>query len=441
MQSIMKAELRFFEVYPKVVPANTNSKISITPLLGEVDFSQVDHLQVTVVSRDSVTRLGLAVPVEIPAPVEFQLVDGSILIDMFFADESEYAFRLNCSSPGGSKSYSFRIYSLCPDLFRLRPFKGDFHIHSLGSDGKETPGYVAASCRKIGFDFMALTDHHTQQPSIDAINAMLPLNTAFKCYSGEEIHPPDNPAHIINFGGSLSVSQYCREQPQEYRAAVNAIAATLTAVPPEISFQVASCEWCFEMIRHGGGLAVFSHPYWETGDRFYLSETLMTHIFKRHKFDAFELVGGYYPREMESNNLQLVRYIEERAAGNDFPVVGVSDAHGCDCGELFGWYYTVVLAESPQLPDLIAAIKSFNAVAVDAVSGGPRVAVYGHLRIVKYVNFLLREYFPLHDQICAREGKLMIDYLAGNPDSAAKISRCSKEISQLMQNFWHGSEA
>jgi len=32
-------------------------------------------------------------------------------------------------------------------------------------------------------------------------------------------------------------------------------------------------------------------------------------------FDAFELIGGFHPYELDSNTLQVARYHEERAQG------------------------------------------------------------------------------------------------------------------------------
>ena len=37
--------------------------------------------------------------------------------------------------------------------------------------------------------------------------------------------------------------------------------------------------------------------------------------------------------------------------------------------------------------------------------------VYGNERITEYVNFLLREYYPLHDELCALEGLAMLKKL------------------------------
>ena len=38
---------------------------------------------------------------------------------------------------------SFHVYALDEDLFALSPFKGDMHIHSTNSDGKNKPVEVA----------------------------------------------------------------------------------------------------------------------------------------------------------------------------------------------------------------------------------------------------------------------------------------------------------
>ena len=56
------------------------------------------------------------------------------------------------------------VYSLQPDLFALRPYKGDFHAHSKNSDGAG-PGFsVFAYARRGGHDFMTLSDHRKYTP-------------------------------------------------------------------------------------------------------------------------------------------------------------------------------------------------------------------------------------------------------------------------------------
>ena len=41
----------------------------------------------------------------------------------------------------------------------------------------------------------------------------------------------------------------------------------------------------------------------------------------------------------------------------------------------------------------------------------------------RYACFLLKEYFPLHDELCIEEGRLMKQYATGTPDEKADALR------------------
>ena len=112
--------------------------------------------------------------------------------------------------PDGTPILDFNVYSLKPDLYRLRPFKGDFHIHTTGSDGQECPEYVAARYREEGFDFIAITDHRQYGPSLTAIDCWKAYRTGLKLYPGEDDQPPEGPVHIVNLGGSVSNNEIFR---------------------------------------------------------------------------------------------------------------------------------------------------------------------------------------------------------------------------------------
>ena len=172
---------------------------------------------------------------------------------------------------------------------------------------------------------------------------------------------------MLNFGGRFSVNALFREDEAKFRREVEARIPSLGPVAPGVNpFAVAATEWVFDKVREAGGLAVFCHPYWDVRRRNVLSGALVDEVFKRRKFDALELIGGFWKHQSESNALQVARWMEERAAGADYPVVGLSDSHGTDVGGLFGWYYTVVLARSASFDDLAAGIRAGNSAAVDA---------------------------------------------------------------------------
>ncbi len=423
----MRNDNRYFDVYPKIVPAGRETTLTIRPLFDHVRFGDAVP-EVLICPAGGGARQAVQPPPDTLQPV---LVDGNLQVRYSFGDEQEYTLLVG-SGPGILAET--RLYALDDDLFARRPYKGDIHIHSYHSDGRESPAYVAGAGRRIGLDFMAITDHRKYAPSLEAIRAFDDVPIDLRLYPGEEVHPPDNPVHIINFGGGFSVNDLFAGEA--YRSEVQAIADTLADFPPGMDrYTYASCAWCFDKIRAGGGLAVFCHPYWYTRHRYDVSEALTTLLLERQPYDALEIIGGYHPFEVESNMLQVARYHDERARGKVIPIVGVSDAHGCETGELFGWYYTIAFAPSPDLPDLIESVKTLYSVAVEALPGQtPRA--HGPFRLVRYAQFLLREVFPLHDALCVEEGRLMLAHIAGNPTAIDLLRAYQGRTAALYDHLW-----
>ena len=329
------------------------------------------------------------------------------------------------------------IYALEADLLACLPWKGDLHMHSNRSDGRDEPDHVVAACRRIGFDFMALTDHGQFAPSLATIATFADVETDLAVYTGEEVHAPGNPIHIVHVGGKNSVNDCFATT--EYKEELARLVQEQGPVPAGIDPAVyASSRWIWQRIAKEGGLSIFCHPYWENrnpaeGQSYYISEQLTTRLFEDAEYDALEVLGGYHMHQTDSNNLQLARYHEERARGRVIPIVGVSDAHGCETGSLFGWFYTIALADTNGFTDIATAIRQCRSVAVEALPGEV-VRVYGPFRLVKYVLFLLREYFPEHDRLCFTEGLALHEYIANDADKkqvAAKLARLKGRVRSL----------
>jgi hypothetical protein len=423
----MRNDNRYFDIYPKIVRAGRETVITIRPLFDHVCFGDTIP-EILIYPAEGGTRQAVQPPPNTLQPV---LVDGNLQVSYQFGSEQEYTLLVGS---GPKILTEARLYALDDDLFARRPYKGDIHIHSFRSDGKESPAYVAGAGRCIGLDFMAITDHRRYAPSLDAIRAFDGVPIDLRLYPGEEVHPPDNPVHIINFGGSFSVNDLFASEA--YRHEVQSIASALTDFPPDIdSYPFASCVWCFDKIRAGGGLAVFCHPYWYSRYRYDVTEAMTTLLLDRQPYDALELIGGYHPHEFESNMLQVARYHDERARGKVIPIVGVSDAHGCETGELFGWYYTIVFAPSLELLDLVQSVKTLYSVAVEALPGQtPRA--HGPFRFVKYAQYLLREVLPLHDALCVEEGRLMLAYIAGGASVIDLLRVYQGRTAALYDHLW-----
>ncbi len=429
----MRPAHRTFSVSPVVVRGDAETELAVRPLFDHVRLRDDIEYELTYYPCEEFSqRSGWPERSRLP----FRRADGALIVRQYFEGEQEHVLHLDAVQGDSRRRLGeFRIYSVGSDLAGRLPRKGDMHMHSSRSDGCESPAYVAAACRGIGLDFMALTDHGQYEPSLEAIRAFDGVPCDLRMYPGEEVHPPGNPVHMVNFGGRSSVNALFRPE-SEYRTSVEELATKMGPLPAGVDrFQYASTVWSLDRIRDAGGLGIFCHPYWFTQNRYAPSGALTSHIFDTQPYDAFEVIGGYHLYEAASNTLQVARYHEERVRGKRIPIVGVSDAHGCERGELFGWYYTVVFAQTCSFGDLTSAIKDLWSVAVEALpSQEPRA--FGPFRLVKYALFLMREVFPLHDELCVEEGKLMRAHAAGEGEAQERLAELRGRTDRLYSTLF-----
>jgi len=425
----MKKENRYYDVFPRIVPAHQQTLVTVRSHFEPFRFQTGNTYRVSLIPSE-----GLAGEVDWPDEQSMAISPqgGDLLVPCQFPTEQEYllAIRTEQDEPVAT----FRLYALEEDLFTRRPYKGDTHMHTYYSDGKESPAYLAASCRKIGMDFIAITDHRQYAPSIEAIESFQNIQSDLRIFPGEEVHPPENRVHIVNFGGSFSVNELF--DSDAYRTEVAAIAETIPSLPVGVDrYPYASCLWTFDKIRQAGGLGIFCHPYWYSRQRFDVPITLTNLLFEHQPYDALEVLGGFHLYESESNVLQVARYHELRTQGKRIPIVGASDSHGCENGQLFGWYYTIVFSPTLDLPDLITSIKDCYSVAVEALPN-EMVRAFGPFRLVSYAMFLLREVFPAHDELCLEEGRLMLAHAAGDPQAAPALQPLQGRTARLYDHIW-----
>lgn len=423
---------KYYECTPRIVRANTTANVVIKPLFDHCRFDDDSDYQIALIPVGGVFG---QTQVLSPDKVPVKSTKGVISVPLTFDAEQEHTLLLEDSD--GKLIAEFALYAVDEDLFDLRPYKGDMHMHTNKSDGVESPAYLASSCRKIGLDYIAVTDHHTIEPSREAIKAFENVDIDLRLYPGEEVHPPGNPVHMVNFGGSIGVNALFKTP--EYEQEVAEIEKELDFMPEGVDrHNYASCLWCFKKIREGGGLSIFCHPYWIFRHKYDVPHYLTNLLFERLPFDALELISGFFIHQAESNTLQVARYQEERSTGKKIPVVGVTDSHGVEDVGLFGWYYTIAFAKSSDLVDIIDSIKGLNSVAVEALPG-ERVRAFGPFRLVTYAQFLIREIFPVHDELCIEEGRLMLEYASGKSTAAEALSRLKGRTKKLYDRMW-GSE-
>lgn len=438
----VRPENQYFDVLPRIVPANQETVIEIVPLFDHVRLDEDCAYLLTYAPMEYPARAGgLAPGTKVPLTPE----DGRFRIPIFFEAEQEHTLiiEVTCNDKT-SRLGNFRVYSVEEDLYGLRPYKGDFHMHTHRSDGVESPAYAAGVSRRVGLDFMAVSDHHWYDGSIEAQRAFADAPVDLRIYPAEEVHTPDNPIHIVSFGANAGITELYREDDSEYRAEVDALMESLPPTPDDVNrFHYAACVWAVEKIHERDGIAMLAHPYWVTGNRHNVEEPILDYFFETELFDALELIAGFgfeSLHAMDVNALQVARYLEERAKGRRIAVCGISDAHGYERSDAFGRYYTVCFAPSNDLPDLLDAIRDLRSVAVEAPAGMlPRA--YGPFRYVKFTQFLIREVFPQHGEMCFEEGRLMLRHAAGDETALERLRLLQGQTKALYDRYWARSDS
>ena len=450
----MKAVLYNYDIFPMVFLGDREQEITIQPLGGHTAFEQ-GHVYTVKIDKHAESRphiypeRGNVTSLEV-TPSE----DGCLRFTAFFAGEGE--FRVNVyDNPEDKSRCTLGVFSLHEDMAGRIPQRGDLHMHTCRSDGREAPTTVAANYRGHGYDFVVISDHRRYYPSLEAkefFDEMTDLNIV----PGEEVHLPLNDVHYVNFGSSYSINALVTPSKNEEKAGTDLAYRSLDGNAPEPMTQEAFIEmirekakdvpreneserlsfavmqWVYEHVKAGGGLGIFPHPYWLC-PTMQLPEDYTEFIYRQKPFDAFEVLGGenYYAH----NGFQTGFYYEMKAKGIDAPVVGSTDSHGSTehnrnaliCS-------TIVFAKENTPSALIAAIKEKYSIAVDTISTEYRLV--GDFRLMKYASFLMENYFPLHDLACRAEGYYMNRAIVGDARAEQILKSMKGQIPELQKKYF-----
>ncbi len=457
-----------YDLFPRVVRQGVETEITIRPLGVSGCFRPGKECTVIIKAIDG------GKPEYFPISSDFQSITclcdetGVLRFRHTFTQEQEYFLDIPYTdSRGREKQERFCVYCVAPDLFGMFPYLGDLHIHTTYSDGSQSPEVVCANYRKQGYDFICITDHRRYYPSLEAMRFFEKLPVDLTILPGEEVHLPKAfdhfiDPHMINLGGTYSVNAMIERDDvdniptddlsrsltgqcppvmnqAEYERTLQAILDSRTFPQGVDPIPAAGMTWAFGEIRRSGGLAVFPHPYW-IHDVFHIPRGLYDYLLENRLFDVLEVLGGenYY----EQNGFQTTRYYEDRARGFRYPIVGSTDSHNSNPTNRNALICsTIIFAPRNTREDLLEAVRSFRSVAVDTISREFRLV--GDFRLVQYACFLLRHYFPLHDELCFEEGRAMKQYVTGSGEEKQEALQVLNAIhgrTQRMRRKYFGFE-
>ncbi len=448
----MKLDLYDYDVYPKVFPVGVPTEITVKGLGGRMDLS--GDYKISVQRLDSGSTYYAFTSWN---HVDYNLtaVEGELKFTFTAEAECEHFVRI---FKDDKRIVQLSVYALAEDMADRIPLRGDLHMHTCRSDGREDPATVCANYRAIGYDFIVVTDHHRYYPSLEARKFYAGADMALHILPGEEVHLPLTDVHIVNAGGKWSINGLIEGAVNNEEAGGDLAGRSLEGFAPEVISReeyekqieaimesdacadcpdnvdkqwYAVCVWAFEHIREAGGLGVFAHPYW-IANMWHVPEPLTYYMLKKHPFDAFEVLGGenYY----EQNGFQTSIYYEEYLSGRVHPIVGSTDSHGStEHNRNRDICSTIVFAHANEREDIIASIKDKYSVAVDSISKEYRLV--GEHRFQKYASFLMENWYPIHDRLAACDGEVMRQFRFGDAD-ASELALWKKKNDAMFSKYF-----
>lgn len=340
-----------------------------------------------------------------PYSTIIEAVNNSIVIPFLFDSEDMYSINIfYLLDEEEILLMSSNVYAVDHDLYTCKYYKADLHMHTTYSDGYEPPELVVVSARERGMDIIAVTDHNAFSGSVVAREKASDMGLDMTVILGEEYSLEYSPMHILALGTEEEIDRkYLTKQVLEMPETKKILESNL---PLSCDANVYACtQVLLDQVSKIGGISILAHPYWKpialNGTRMDTPENVYIELGKDRKFSGIEIVSGSPEGELNVSNLQasLARTILGNFDG--LPIIGITDSHYYTTDPISGKHFTIVFAKSKSKEHVLEALKDGFTVAVELVNGTP--LCYGKHRLVKFTEFLLKNYFPMRDLVARKE--------------------------------------
>jgi len=275
-------------------------------------------------------------------------------------------------------------------------YRGDTHIHTIGSDGNCNLEEIAGQAKKAGLDYVFITDHNNYSH-----NDHLPAVKGLTMIPGAEW------THYKGHAGMLGVNR-----PFDSPFCVNT----------EAEMKEKLCQ-----AGTRGAKIVLNHPFcqncgWKWG-------------IERTQYDMIEIWNGStFP---EANRKCLEWWDGQLREGRKIPVIGGSDYHRTEYGRMIASPCTCVYAESRTGSDILKAMTQGNSFLVyhpdgptaDCESGG---YFFGEGTEIKLHFRKLRA----NDRILLITDRNTEELAVGDGVSELRCSRAVRNVKYLRAEIW-----
>lgn len=364
-------------------------------------------------------------------------LNGKLVFDWFFAEEQTYVIKFDEKQlPQKPVKYAnkVRVFAAHNDLYERIVLKADFHCHTTGSDGHDSPERTVGNMRSCAVDMFAVTDHRDMQPSLDMQRDFAEFSDVISIINAEEVHVPDEYVHTISLGGKSVVEEW-ESDPDKYEKEVDRIEEALNLSEGIAKRDFAYRVWIAKKSRELGGLPLLTHPFWLWADVFFQNPKTAEELIKQQVFGCFEILNGV--SDYHTNLNQIAFYHEMRAKGYNIGIVGSSDSHTTNNDDFRDniYCYTYVFSKDRDFESVKEAILDGWSVAVMKYPEDTHPTITGSFRLVKYAQFLYYCYFENYMQLCNAQGQLF-KLIHKTPNAKQLIKEHQKIIDAYKKDFF-----
>jgi len=424
-----------YDVFPKVFSLGSESRISICVQHAEFRGRSEDKgfKQGEIYNLNVFSKIDQSDKMDVEVKADEQ---GVLKFDMEFNTAGEYFIEILKKVEKDKLLSEERIFVVEPKMMKYRPYKGDLHMHTSYTDGEKSPIHMAIKAKDFGMDFIAITDHDRYFPSLEAIDKTKEMKIDLLVFPGEEIAVQDSVgsgAHVV----SLCASEHVKgkfapdklpeeEYDKEIKDTIENDLKDKEMVEGLSKEKYAHLFLVIKKIREFGGYVLLAHPYWEyPKGKYHLDRLVFEQLIADGLFDFVEI--------SVNTDLSITKCYNEASKGRKLIPISTSDAHRF--WRRYGSYYTVVFAEGLDEEHIFESLFDSKCVAVGH-HPGDNERLFGDFELVEYTDFLIREFFPLHDRICRLESELYMRVVEGRDEYNPLLDKLKRELGELYERYW-----
>lgn len=334
------------------------------------------------------------------------------------------------------------LYCLDKTMIKLRPLKGDLHMHSVYSDGRATPFAMVMASLDAGMDFLSVTDHDSYEGSLNAIAKVKENNIDILVLAGEEVSVggkkdmsvSQGNGHILSIHANTSIEDQ-RKDTQKYEKELQVIVKNLKKENIDKNIDpnhYAKNIWVINKIKEAKGISILAHPNWIYRDgKYHLHQAFYKEMLKSSHLDGVEAFGE--EKVKEHNNMTHLTALQTKNKHKYIAPFANSDAHDSD--HEIGDRFTIVFVKEKSDSGVIKAMQNGLCCAVCKRENYEHQFI-GKDELAQYVYFLIKEYYPKHTALRSRLAKLYIDQLINGESFEKKINRIRQRLEEYTNSFY-----